>query len=309
MSKNNDSSSVINSKDGTNEKTSQNQKFITVAIVGKPNAGKSTLLNRLIGSKISIVTPKVQTTRTIITGIVTHENTQLVLLDTPGIFEPKRKLEMAMVRCAWSSLNNVDKVALIIDSTKPIDEFTNKIISRLVEAGCDIILLMNKVDEKKKFVASNITHLLKICPQAKLMNISAKTGYGVADLEDHLIECAGNAAWHYDSDDMTNLPLRFLTSEITREQLFLNLQQELPYNLTVECETWEENKKDGSITIRQVIIVSRESYKTIILGKKGEMIKKIGTQARINIEKMVSQKVHLFLFVKVRKNWDSNIVG
>ena len=308
MSQNNTPSDATNSDVKGNEKAAQNQKFITAAIIGKPNAGKSTLLNRLIGSKISIVTPKVQTTRTIITGIVTHDNTQLVLLDTPGIFEPKKKLEIAMVRCAWSSLNNVDRVALIIDSTKPIDEFTDKIISRLVEAGCNIILLMNKVDERQKFVPANIPHLLKICPQAKLMNISAKTGYGVADLENHLIACASNEPWHYESDDLTNLPLRFLASEITREQLFLNLQQELPYNLTVECETWEENKKNGAVTIRQAIIVSRESYKTIILGKKGDMIKKIGTQARIDIEKMVHQKVHLFLFVKVRKNWDSNII-
>lgn len=282
-----------------------NQKLLTICIVGKPNAGKSTLLNRLIGQKISIVTPKVQTTRSIITGIVTLNDTQLILFDTPGIFEPKKRLEKAMVRCAWSSLNGADMVVLILDSSKKINELSDKIIDRLNEQRLNLVVLLNKSDLKSKLTKENEEFIHTKCPGRKVFHISALTGQGVEDFSSYLINSAKISNWHYEEDDLTNLPMRFIASEITREQLFLNLQEELPYNLTVESESWQQ-QKDGSVKINQVIIVSRETYKTIILGKNGSMIKLIGSNARKNIEEFLGQKVHLFLFVKVRSNWDSN---
>lgn len=278
-------------------------KLLSVCIIGKPNAGKSTLLNRLIGHKISIVSPKVQTTRSIITGVVTHDDVQLIFFDTPGIFEPRKRLEKAMVRCAWSSIRSADKVVLIIDGSRRIDEFMEKIISRLKEHNLDMICLLNKADVKDNMINEHLAYLETELPQAKLLTISATEGSGIEAFEQHLIESAESSPWHYGEDDITNLPMRFLASEATREQLFLKLKQELPYNLTVESEGWIE-QKDGSVKVNQVIIVSRESYKMIILGKGGEMIKMIGTRARKSIELLTGQKVHLFLFVKVRKDWD-----
>lgn len=286
-------------------------KSLTVCIIGKPNAGKSTLLNQLIGQKISIVTPKVQTTRTIITGIVTHNDVQLVLLDTPGIFQPEKRLEKAMVRCAWSSINGTDMVALIIDATRKLDAMTQNIIKRLQELGVNLVFLLNKCDMLKKNriagenITSNILYLNKYHPHIKQIQISALNGKGVDVFENHMINNAKSEQWHYSSEDITTLPMRFIASEITREQLFMRLKEELPYNLTVETETWEE-QEDGSIKINQVIIVSRSGHKPIILGNNGSMIKKIGTEARKNISEMVDSKIHLFLFVKVRQKWEDN---
>lgn len=293
------------------ESKQQNNKFLTVCIIGKPNAGKSTLLNRLIGQKISIVTPKVQTTRTIITGIVTHDDVQLVLLDTPGIFQPEKRLEKAMVRCAWSSINGTDMVALIIDSSKKLDTITKNIITRIRELGVNLVFLLNKCDLLKKNVAvsgsitENILYLNKHYPEVKQIQISALNGKGVDSFENHMINSANIEKWHYSEEDITTLPMRFLASEITREQLFMRLKEELPYNLTVETESWEE-QDDGSVKINQVIIVSRPGHKPIILGNNGSMIKKIGMEARKNISEMTGNKVHLFLFVKVRQKWDEN---
>lgn len=278
-------------------------KLLSVCIIGKPNAGKSTLLNRLVGQKISIVTPKVQTTRSIITGVVTHDDVQLIFFDTPGIFEPRKRLEKAMVRCAWSSISSADKVVLIIDGSRRIDEYMEKIISRIKEHNLDLICLLNKADVKENMIGENHSYIEKELPGARLFTISATEGSGVEAFEQHLLECAKHSPWHYGEDDITNLPLRFLASEMTREQLFLKLKQELPYNLTVESEGWIE-QKDNSIKVNQVIIVTREAYKRIILGKNGEMIKKIGMRARKGIEALTGQKVHLFLFVKVRKDWE-----
>ncbi|NRB10152.1 MAG: GTPase Era [Rickettsiaceae bacterium] len=283
---------------------SNQQKLLSICIIGKPNAGKSTLLNRVIGEKISIVTPKVQTTRSMITGIITLDNTQLILYDTPGIFEAKKKLEKAMVRCAWSSLNSADIVALIIDSTKPLDDFSKQIITRISSLNLAKVFLLNKIDRKSKFSNIDEEFLKKSTPKAKIFKISALNGHGIEDFLNFLKATAINSPWLYDQDELTNLPMRFLAAEITREQLFLNLEQELPYNLTVESELWQE-QADGSVKINQVIIVAKESYKNMVIGKKGAMIKIIGTAARINIEKLVGCKIHLFLFVKVRKNWDS----
>ena len=281
------------------------KKSLSVCIVGKPNAGKSTLLNHIIGEKISIVTPKVQTTRSIITGIVTLDDVQLVLFDTPGIFEPKKKLEKAMVRCAWSSLRSADMIVLIMDGSSKIDEAIANIINQISESSKPITFLLNKTDLKSKHAVENITFLQKIAPKARIFNISALKGKNVSDFIEYLKENASSTGWGYDEDDITNLPSRFLASEITREQLFLKLDQELPYNLTVESEVWEE-QENGSVKINQAIVVSRETHKNMIIGKKGSKIKEIGTEARINIEKLFGHKVHLFLFVKVRKNWEDN---
>lgn len=284
----------------------QERKTLSISIIGKPNAGKSTLLNRIIGEKISIVTPKVQTTRSVITGIITLEETQLILLDTPGIFQPKKKLEKSMVRAAWSSINSVDVIVLIIDSSSKLDDQTRDIIERISTLNKKTVFLINKIDLKSKFFLDNLLFLEKSNPQAKIFNISALNGKGIEEFLAYLKSNAKKSEWSYEEDEMTSLPSRFLATEITREQLFMNLQQELPYNLTVESENWQ-TQKDGSVKINQVIIVAKDSYKNIIVGKNGEMIKKISTASRINIQKLIGGKVHLFLFVKVRKNWEDQI--
>jgi GTP-binding protein Era len=281
------------------------KKSLSVCIVGKPNAGKSTLLNRIIGEKLSIVTPKVQTTRSIITGIVTLDDVQLVLFDTPGIFEPKRRLEKAMVRCAWSSLSSADMIVLIIDSSSKLDDIMQEIIKRIGSVSKKIVILMNKIDLQSKHYMNNMSFASQVAPQAKIFNISALDGNGVESFLTFLKENAIDSGWMYEEDDITNLPARFLASEITREQLFLQLHQELPYNLTVECESWQE-QKNGSVKVNQVIIVGRDIHKNMIIGKHGSRIKEIGSIARVNIEKLLGLKIHLFLFVKVRENWEDN---
>ena len=281
------------------------KKSLSVCIVGKPNAGKSTLLNRIIGQKLSIVTPKVQTTRSIITGIVTLDDIQLVLFDTPGIFEPKRRLEKAMVRCAWSSLSSADMIVLIIDSSSKLDDIMQEIIKRISSVGKKIVILMNKIDLQSKYYMENMSSATQIAPLAKIFNISALDGNGIDSFLSFLKENATDSGWMYEEDDITNLPARFLASEITREQLFLQLHQELPYNLTVDCESWQE-QKNGSVKVNQVIIVGRDIHKNMIIGKHGSRIKEIGSIARVNIEELLGIKIHLFLFVKVRENWEDN---
>lgn len=281
------------------------QKTISVCIVGKPNAGKSSLLNKIIGHKISIVTPKVQTTRSIITGILTIENVQIILFDTPGIFEPKKTLERAMVRCAWSSMNGADIVMLIVDSSKPLDQFTIDIITRMQSLKIKPVFLLNKTDLISKELVNTTNTINEYFEEAKILKISALTGKGINELLDYITNKASFAPWLYDQDDLTNLPMRFLASEITREQLFLNLHEELPYNLTVHTENWQVNN-DKSIKINQAIIVSRENYKAMILGHKGSMIKEIGSKARTEMEKSFEERIHLFLFIKVRELWDQS---
>ena len=283
----------------------EEQKLLSVCIIGKPNAGKSTLLNKIIGQRISIVTPKVQTTRSIITGVVTIGDTQLILFDTPGIFKAKKRLEKAMVKCAWSSLNSADIIVLILDSGAKIDEMMDTIILRIKELGKKVVFLLNKIDLHPKYYLDNLNYLIKNCPDSHKFNISALTGHGIDGFIEFLKNNEQKANWLYEKDDITNLSMRFLASEITREQLFLKLHQELPYNLTVENESWQ-NKSDGSVKINQTIIVSKESYKNMIIGQKGGKIKEIGTKARINIEELLGVKIHLFLFVKVRKSWEEN---
>ncbi len=281
------------------------KKSLSICIVGKPNAGKSTLLNKIIGQKLSIVTPKVQTTRSIITGIVTLDDTQLVLFDTPGIFEPKRRLEKAMVRCAWSALSSADMIVLIIDSSGRLDEMMQEIVKRISSVGKKLVILMNKIDLQSKYYVENMSFVQQVIPQARIFNISALSGNGIDGFLAFLKESATDSGWMYEEDDITNLPARFLASEITREQLFLQLHQELPYNLTVECESWQTHK-DGSVKVNQVIIVGRDIHKNMIIGKNGSKIKEIGSIARANIEELLGMKIHLFLFVKVRENWEDN---
>lgn len=277
-------------------------KSLTACIIGQPNAGKSTLLNQLIGEKISIVTPKIQTTRSIITGILTINDTQLILFDTPGIFTTKKSFERSMVRCAWSSLANADLIILLIDNSQKFNQQLKQIITRLQEQAKPIVFLLNKMDIKSNYSVENIIYLEKNAEKAKLFRISALNGKNIEYFITYLSEKARETHWLYDKEDITTLPSKFLASEITREQLFLKLHEELPYNLTVENEAWQE-QKNGSVKIYQVILVGRETYKNIIIGKKGAMIKEISYQARINIEKLLQRKVHLFLFVKLKKDW------
>jgi GTP-binding protein Era len=282
------------------------KKFGQICIIGKPNAGKSTLLNTIIGQKISIVTPKVQTTRSSITGITTIDDTQLVFIDTPGIFSPKKKLEKAMVRAAWSSIIGSDFVSVIVDSTRHIDDDIKRIFSYLNEQKIQPIILLNKTDlAKDEQISAVKAEVNSITEPRKIFEISALKGTNCNELTDYLIANCPESEWLYAEDEVTNAPMRFLSSEITREQLFLNLSQELPYNLTVETEKWQELQNKECI-IHQVIYVSRDSHKMIVLGHKGKMIRKISENSRKEIESALDIKAHLYLFVKVRANWEDN---
>ena len=274
-----------------------------VAIIGAPNAGKSTLLNQLVGSKVAIVTHKVQTTRARIRGIAMEGQTQIVFVDTPGIFKPKRRLDRAMVEAAWGGAGDADLIVLMVDMENGRDEDVTRIVDGLKSQGRKAILVLNKVDaaprEKllKTAAALNETGIF-----TETFMISALKGDGVADLKKYLAGLMPPGPWHYPEDQAADVPLRSLAAEVTREKLFLRLHDELPYSLTVETESWEQ-KKDGSIRIAQVIFVERESQKKIALGKGGQTIKTVGQLAREELEEMLGCRVHLFLFVKVRENW------
>jgi GTP-binding protein Era len=285
--------------------TNIKRKSANITIIGKPNAGKSTLLNHLIGQKIAIVTPKVQTTRSSITGIFTQDNLQLVFIDTPGIFTAHSRLEKAMVRCAWSNVAGSDEVIFLIDGTKDFDDKSIEIVTKLKSQNLSPIFVINKIDKRKADIETIIAAISNIVTSAVIFQISALNGKGTKELVSYLEDKAPYHEWLYGEDDITNLPMRFLASEITREQLFMQLHEELPYNLTVESESWE-NLPDGSAKINQVIIVSKQNYKAMILGNQGARIKNIGMKSREEITKTLGMKVHLFLFVKVREDWDSN---
>jgi GTP-binding protein Era len=274
-----------------------------VALIGAPNVGKSTLVNALVGSKVTIVSPKVQTTRTLVRGIAMEGRSQLVFIDTPGIFAPRRRLDRAMVTSAWSGAHDADIVALLIDAKSGIDQEADAILERLADVASRKLLILNKVDlvQKPKLLALAQEANGRASFAATFM-VSALTGDGIGEVKAWLAAQAPEGPWHYPEDQITDAPLRSLASEITREKLFNRLHQELPYRSTVETDTWKE-LRDGSVRIEQTIFVERESQRKIVLGKSGQSIKAIGAEARTEIAKIIDQPVHLFLFVKVREDW------
>jgi GTP-binding protein Era len=275
-----------------------------VALVGAPNAGKSTLLNSLVGAKVSIVTQKVQTTRARLRGIAMRGPSQLIFVDTPGIFTPKRRLERAMVAAAWMGAKDADLVVLLFDAVRTvIDPDTQLILDGFKAQQRRAVLVLNKIDLIKR------ERLLKLVAQFEAQDlfehtfmISALTGDGVSDLLDHLAQAMPEGPWHYPEDQLSDLPLRLMAAETTREKLFRKLHQELPYALTVETERWQDFA-DGSVKIEQTIYVQRGTQKAIVLGKQGSKIKVIRSESQAELEEFLGCKVHLFLFVKVRENW------
>jgi GTP-binding protein Era len=274
-----------------------------IALIGAPNVGKSTLINALVGTKVAIVSHKVQTTRALLRGIATAGAAQLVFIDTPGIFHPKRRLDRAMVSKAWTGAQDADLVCALIDAKRGLDDETTALIDRLADVRQPKLLLINKIDLVDKPALLALTQRVneRIAFAATFM-ISALTGDGVADLRDWLALHIPAGPWHYPEDQITDAPMRQLAAEITREKLYLRLHQELPYQSTVETEQWTE-RKDGSVRIEQTIYVERESQRKIVLGKGGQSIKAIGAEARREIAEILEQPVHLFLFVKVREGW------
>jgi GTP-binding protein Era len=274
-----------------------------VALIGAPNAGKSTLLNALVGSKVTIVSHKVQTTRALIRGIAIENKSQLIFVDTPGIFSPKRRLDRAMVTTAWSGAHEADLVAVLIDARKGLDEEAEALMARLAEVKGSKILILNKIDLIPRDALLLLTKIGN--EKAKFEStfmISALKGDGVADLKSWLAERMPLGPWLYPADQMSDAPMRQLAAEITREKLFERLHQELPYHSTVETEQWKE-LRGGDIRIEQTIYVERESQRKIVIGKGGQTLKAIGESARREIADITEQKVHLFLFVKVREGW------
>ena len=274
-----------------------------VALIGAPNAGKSTLLNALVGAKVSIVSRKVQTTRSQVRGIAMVDGAQIVFVDTPGIFQPKRRLDRAMVDSAWGGASDADLVSLLVDVRKWDEPETTAIIEKLAQARQPKALILNKVDtiEKPKLIEIATKLNERGAFDATFM-IAALTGYGVKDMAAWMASRMPKGPWLYPEDQISDAPLRFLAAEITREKLFERLHDELPYRSTVETETWE-TRKDGSVKINQTIYVEREGQRKIVLGEKGSTIKSIGQAARREIAEAAEAKVHLFLFVKVREDW------
>src|SRR5258705_8563693 len=274
-----------------------------IALIGAPNVGKSTLINALVGSKVAIVSHKVQTTRALLRGIALVDGSQLVFIDTPGIFAPKRRLERAMVTNAWAGVQDADIAAVLVDAARGLDDEADSILARLAEIRQPKILLINKVDlvDKSALLAIVKADNERVAFAATFM-ISALTGDGVADVKGWLGGEVPPGPWHYPEDQITDAPLRQLAAEITREKLYLRLHQELPYQSTVETTSWQE-RKDGSVRLEQTIYVERESQRKIVLGKGGQTIKAIGAEARREIAEVIEQPVHLFLFVKVREGW------
>jgi GTP-binding protein Era len=280
-----------------------------IALIGEPNAGKSTLLNRMVGAKVSIVTHKVQTTRARIRGVALEGEAQLVFIDTPGLFRPRRRLDRAMVTAAWSGAADADVIVLLVEAHRGITAGVRAILDALEEKtgkGHMVALAINKIDRVKSEVLLALTsELNEAYDFAATFMISAEKGHGVPALKTWLAEQMPVGPWHYPEDQIADLPLRMIAAEITREKLTLRLHQELPYQLTVETENWEE-RKDGSVRIDQMIYVTREGHKGIALGPKGETIKGIGKAAREEISEFLGRKAHLFLQVKVRPNWQED---
>ncbi len=283
--------------------TQQETRCGFAALVGAPNAGKSTLLNQLVGAKVSIVSRKAQTTRALVRGIAIDGPAQIVLVDTPGIFKPKRRLDRAMVASALSGAADADVVALLVDARKGLDEEVEAIMNQLVEVKAPKILVLNKIDvvprEKLLALTAKLNEREKF---EETFMVSALTGDGVGDLRHALANRMKPSPWLYPEDQLSDAPLRLLAAEITREQIYERLHDELPYQSTVETDSWT-NQKDGSARIEQTIYVTREGQKRIVIGEGGRTIKAIGQAARREIAEAAEQPVHLFLFVKVRENW------
>jgi len=282
-----------------------------IAVLGAPNAGKSTLVNALVGSKVSIVTPKAQTTRTIVRGIAIFGQSQVVFLDTPGIFQAKKRIERAMVAAAWSGAADADEILLVVDAAKEgraerLSPDIEQIVADLKTSNRRAMLALNKIDATpKEKLLSLAARLNETGVFSDVFMISALSGDGLDALRDHLAAVVREGPWLFPEDDISDMPLRLLSAEITREKLFLQLRQELPYSCAVDVEKWEE-KKDGSIRIDQVIYVSREGHRPIVLGHGGKRIKSIGAAARAELEHLLERRVHLFLHVKVNERWSED---
>lgn len=274
-----------------------------VALIGAPNAGKSTLLNRLVGGKVSIVSHKVQTTRALVRGIMAQEQTQIIFVDTPGLFQPKRRLDRAMVNKAWDGAGDSDVVALLIDAQKGVREDEERILATLKDRKQKVILLVNKIDMvKRESLLALVEQISAEVEFSQTFMISAAKGDGCEDLLNYLAKEMAVGPWLYPEDQMSDLPMRQLAAEITREKLFERLHQELPYSLTVETESWKE-LKSGDVRVEQTVFVQRDSHKKILLGKNGQTVKAVSQSARKDLQTMLDQKIHLFLFVKVREKW------
>jgi GTP-binding protein Era len=276
-----------------------------VALIGEPNAGKSTLTNRMVGAKVSIVTHKVQTTRARIRGVAMEGDAQIVFVDTPGLFRPRRRLDRAMVAAAWGGAADADVVVLLVEAHRGVTEGVERILEGLAEIGTGrtVALAINKIDkvpsEKLLALTKDLNERYEF---AETFMISAEKGHGVEDLRKWLAGRLPESPWLYPEDQIADLPMRMIAAEMTREKLTLRLHQELPYQLTVETENWEE-RKDGTARIDQVIYVMRDGHKGIVLGKKGETVKAVSQAARAELEEFLGRRVHLFLQVKVRPNW------
>jgi len=277
-----------------------------VALIGATNVGKSTLVNALVGTKVAIVSHKVQTTRTQVRGIAIENGAQLIFVDTPGIFAPKRRLDRAMVTTAWAGAHDADIACLLVDAKRGLDEETSAIVERLAEVQAPRVAILNKIDlvEKPKLLTLAEKLNARVALEATFMT-SALTGDGVADLRGWLAARVPEGPWHYPEDQVTDVPMRQLAAEITREKLYERLHQELPYQSTVETEIWKE-LRDGAVRIEQTIYVERDSQRKIVLGQGGATIKAIGADARREIAVALERPVHLFLFVKVRENWGND---
>jgi GTP-binding protein Era len=275
-----------------------------VALIGAPNAGKSTLMNAMVGQKVSIVTPKVQTTRSRIRGIAMHDTAQIIFVDTPGIFTPKRRLDRAMVQAAWQGAEDGDVLLILHDcARRKIDDDSLNIIEQLKKSERKASLVLNKIDlaPQERFL-ERADAMSKLYDFERIFMVSAETGNGIDDLKSWLADLMPASPYLFDPDDLSDMPLRLLAAEIMREKLFLNLHQELPYQLTVETESWDE-RDDGSAEVHLSIYVAREGHRGIILGKQGQTIKRIGSAARRDLEEALERRVHVFSHVKYRKDW------
>lgn len=274
-----------------------------VALIGEPNAGKSTLLNRMVGAKVSIVTHKVQTTRARIRGIAIEGAAQIVFVDTPGLFRPRRRLDRAMVAAAWGGAADADIVVLLIEAHRGLTDGVRAILDALTDRTGRVALAINKIDRvKAEDLLALSQRLNEAFPFERTFMISAEKGYGCDDLKRWLADELPPGPWLYPEDQIADLPLRMIAAEVTREKLTLRLHEELPYQLTVETERWEE-RPDGSVRIDQLVYVARDGHKGIVLGNRGETIKAVGQQARAELMEFLDRPVHLFLQVKVRPNW------